>query len=492
MAQVLLIKNGNVLDGSGAPAVRADVLIRGPKIIGVGRFAEKPDMQVIDAEGAYVAPGFIDSHNDADRYLSILRDPGQGHVLRQGFTTIIGGVSGVSLAPLLYGSTDIFRDVADTNGININWRTLGEMWRAIADIRPAVNFATFCGYDTVREGVAGGHLRQLTENERRVALMLIHRSLDEGAMGVAINDPSQVSKEELAQSARSVAFAKRLLSFQLPDTVENARQSLQTVLRIAAANGAPLYAGRVLPRKEEAEGWLSIIEKLDSEGVPFAVRISDFASVKLCSLLSSSIQKEGRPMVLSKLWDEWHFRRIAAELPEYSLEEAYISAAPGQDYLVGMSLFDYAQARGVSNPQIALATLMRETQLRGAIMSRLLDKSVNAVAWRSSHALISSTGADYLFYQAHKPVEPGTSSISKFLSTATKEGWIPRAVRQLTSVPARVFGLEKRGFGSLLTGSASDVVVFWSGDIRSVVVAGRVAWKDGKSTGERSGRTLPL
>jgi N-acyl-D-amino-acid deacylase len=490
MAQSLLIKNGNVLDGSGSPAVRADVLIKGAKVIGVGRFLEKPGMEIVDAEGAYVAPGFIDSHNDADRYLSILRDPGQGHVARQGFTTIICGVSGVSLAPLLYGSTDIFRDVADTTGININWRTLGEMWNAIQDLRPGVNFATFCGYDTVREGVAGGKLRQLTENERKVALMLIRRSLEEGAMGVALNDPGTLSKEELVQSALTAVFAKRLLSFQLPDTATAATNSLNSILRIAAANGTPLFAGRVLPRRDDAAAWLKIVEKLEREGVPFAVRVSDFASVHLLSLLPDSLLADGPAAALSKLWDEWHFKRIAQELPELSLEESYISSIPGQDYLTGLSLKTYAESRGVANPQVALATLMRETQMRGAVISRSLDKETNNFAWRSRHALISSAGSDYLFYRAGRAVGPDTSSVCKFLEFSSRERRVPEAVRQLTSYPAQVFGLEKQGLGTLLTGSSANVTVFWGGDIRLVVVNGQIEYQAGKDTGVRAGKTI--
>src|SRR3989344_4237873 len=139
---MILIKQAQIVDGSGKKSYRADVLIDGQKISAIGNFANKKADVVIDAVGATVAPGFIDLHTHSDHYLSLFTYPSQKDFLLQGVTTIVGGHDGVSLAPLLYGSLHSLRRWAHTEGVNVDWHTVEELRKVLQRLSFGVNFAT--------------------------------------------------------------------------------------------------------------------------------------------------------------------------------------------------------------------------------------------------------------------------------------------------------------------------------------------------------------
>ena len=93
-----LIKNGLIIDGSGSAGYKADVLIDNDKIVKIGDINAADDMEVIDAKGLVVAPGFIDTHSHSD--LQILVEPEIMPKVMQGITTEVLGQDGISMAPL--------------------------------------------------------------------------------------------------------------------------------------------------------------------------------------------------------------------------------------------------------------------------------------------------------------------------------------------------------------------------------------------------------
>ena len=120
---MILIKNTTIIDGTGKPPFKGDVLIKDDRISAIGTLVNQKADQVIDGLGLTVAPGFINTNTDSDHYLSLLTSPLQKDFLLQGITTIIGGLCGSSLAPLLYGSLKSIRKWTDINQVNINLQT---------------------------------------------------------------------------------------------------------------------------------------------------------------------------------------------------------------------------------------------------------------------------------------------------------------------------------------------------------------------------------
>ena len=160
MAYDLLIKNGRIIDGSGMPAFRGDVAVRGGKIVELGKLGGAAT-RVIDANGLVVAPGFVDNHCHYDA--QVTWDPLCSFSCYHGATTVIIGNCSLALAPLRPGRQErvaeflsyveaIPMEVLRT--INYNWETIPQYMDRL-DHHLGVNVGTLIGHSTVRHYVMG-------------------------------------------------------------------------------------------------------------------------------------------------------------------------------------------------------------------------------------------------------------------------------------------------------------------------------------------------
>ena len=149
----LLIVGGEVLDGTGAPPLRADVGVRDGRIAEVGALAGQKAQRVVDAGGRTVAPGFIDAHSHDDFNLPV--NPLVPGKLRQGVTTQVTGNCGWSPAPLLPGRRQVFLENASflDSGLAYDWETMGEFLGRMPPL--AQNIAQLVGHVTRTSGLMG-------------------------------------------------------------------------------------------------------------------------------------------------------------------------------------------------------------------------------------------------------------------------------------------------------------------------------------------------
>jgi len=123
----LLIRNVRIVGEARASEERSDIFVQNDIISAIGSLGNKKADEVIDGQGTYLAPGFIDVNTDSDHYLTLFDNPAQEDFLKQGVTTIFGGMCGASLAPLLYGSLESIRKWGDIHCVNVGWQSLGEL-----------------------------------------------------------------------------------------------------------------------------------------------------------------------------------------------------------------------------------------------------------------------------------------------------------------------------------------------------------------------------
>src|SRR3989344_1824838 len=145
----LLIRNAEILNGLGNEPQHGDVVVSGDKISAIGNFPNLRADVVLDAQGAWLAPGFIDIHSHADRYHSLWDDPAQGHSLEQGITSVVGGQDGMSLAPLAPHAPDLWLPWSGRHR-NASWTHMREFLEHLRGRKLGPNFLTLVGYSNLR------------------------------------------------------------------------------------------------------------------------------------------------------------------------------------------------------------------------------------------------------------------------------------------------------------------------------------------------------
>src|SRR5438093_831903 len=169
MTWSLLIRNGSLIDGTGAPARRADVAVEGDRVVAVGSGLQGEARRVIDAGGHVVAPGFIDAHAHSD--LFYFDCPAAESKLRQGCTTEVVGMCSFSPAPVSPASRDAVRAWAGGIGarLDIRWETFGQYLDLLRAATPSVNVVHFVGHGALRLATIGPENR--SKIDRALALM---------------------------------------------------------------------------------------------------------------------------------------------------------------------------------------------------------------------------------------------------------------------------------------------------------------------------------
>ena len=164
----LLIRNGLVVDGSGADGFEADVGLRDGRIARVGDLSKATAKRTIDASGLVVAPGFVDIHNHSD--FTLLKEPRCESMIRQGVTTMALGEGG-SAGPVKPGEHE--------------WTTLGGYFRHVEDAGVAANICSYVGQTQVWTYVKGHALEPATASEMEAMKREVARAMEDGAMGLA-------------------------------------------------------------------------------------------------------------------------------------------------------------------------------------------------------------------------------------------------------------------------------------------------------------------
>ena len=179
----LLIRGGQVIDGNGTPARRADVAIKDGRITAVGDCEDREAQREIDASGQIVAPGFIDIHTHSDFTLPL--NPLAESKVRQGVTTEVVGNCGYSTAPVLPGKAQALQDYlrAGAPWLDYEPRTFAQY----LDGFPAtsVNTVMQVGHATLRLMAMGLEARDPTASELSHIQQLLAEGLEAGALGMS-------------------------------------------------------------------------------------------------------------------------------------------------------------------------------------------------------------------------------------------------------------------------------------------------------------------
>ncbi|MDP2695927.1 MAG: amidohydrolase family protein [bacterium] len=493
---MILIRSANIIDGSGQPAYKADVLIKDDKISAIGNLATKQAEVVIDGLGYNLAPGFIDVNTDSDHYLSLFTNPQQKDFLIQGVTTIIGGHCGSSLAPLIYGSLESIQKWGDINQVNVNWHTVAEFLKILNQIKLGVNFGTLMGHSTIRRALIGEEMRELTESELKVFKYMIQEGMEDGALGLSTGlsyvHAKSASLDEVQSLVEVVAKHEGVYTTHLRDDRDHLVMSIKEAIEIARNTKVKVLISHLRPLvgfEENFKEGLNLLEQAGREldihfdGYPF-----DTSVVPIYTLLPQWAQDGGAEVMLKNIQSKEKRDRLIKEMV-YVAGDLIIARAKEAPHLKGKTLTEFAEVQGLGLPE-ALLKLMELTNLKSVMFYRNISPDMAIDSLLSSSALVASNGAGLPDKADILKHERFYNTFPKFLEIAQKSDKISleAAIKKITLTPATKFSLAKRGL--VKEGNVADLVMFNKNKIVNVLVNGQLAVRDGQLQETLSGKVL--
>ncbi len=515
-----LLLHGALLDGSGAPARRADVGLRGDRIAAVGALADATARQTLDCSGLTLAPGLLDVHSHSDAYLLI--EPGAPSKVRQGITTEVVGQCGLSAAPLL-GEARLPSDWASF--------TYPAPWRSMADYRAllerqgsAVNVVALAGHRNLRLTVMGTAPRPARPDEIQAMERLLDQALDEGAGGFStglIYEPSKHARpDEIEALARRVARHGGVYATHMRSEKARLLEALDEAIGVARSTGVRLQISH-LKTAGKASWHLApaAAERIEAaRHAGCAVHADRYPYLASCTaldiLLPGWAGQNGGEAVLARLRDPATRRRIAEEIaatqpPGFDSEVRIGATWCAQTHPFRGRFLDEAAAELRLSPAEALLWIVERDALRTEAFFFSMCAE-NLRFFLSQPWVMAGSDASLRSPQgplSHDHPHPRAyGSHARLLALARGEGPLSLAetVRRMTSLPAQAFGLS--GYGSIAPGAVADLAVFdaatvcdrstyaephrFAEGVRHVFVAGMPVLLDGRDTPHRPGRWL--
>ena len=279
----LLINGGEVLDGSGAPARRADVAISGERIAAIGDLSGAEARKIVSAAGCCVCPGFIDVHSHSDTF--ILLEPAAPSKIFQGVTTEIVGNCGASTAPR-QGAYKMPTDWREKNYPGA-WSSVAEYRALLEQVQPAVNIVLLIGHNSLRAGVIGYDARAATATEIRAMADLLDRALAEGGAGLStglIYTPGLYSTPAEVRALATVAARRgKIYTSHMRSEGDGLLEALDETLEIGRSTGIRVQVSHL--KTSGRRNWAKVDAALDKIRAA-AFIVDDFYDVdKLVELL---------------------------------------------------------------------------------------------------------------------------------------------------------------------------------------------------------------
>lgn len=338
----ILIQNGQVIDGSGAPRCRADVAVQGDRIASIGELDSDRAEKVIDAAGCVVTPGLVDMHSHTDFSLPLC--PTADSLAHQGITTAVMGQCGASPAPLLAESREEVVAFLESEELPLpwdEWSGLGSYLDYLGRIGISINVVPLVGQGMVRAGVVGFGAEPADETQMARMQDEVIRAMEEGAIGVStglIYPPgSFASTEELIAFTRPAGDRDGYYFTHIRGEGKTLLEAVAEAIRIGRETGAAVQISHF--KASGRENWkksapaLALIREARAEGLDVTADVYPYlaSSTNLSALLPEWSHQGGKPALLARLVDGEARQRMAAEIK---------LARPSRSLLWGAVLID--------------------------------------------------------------------------------------------------------------------------------------------------------
>jgi N-acyl-D-amino-acid deacylase len=526
----VIVRNGTVYDGSGGPARRADVGIRGDRVTVVGDLSRARAKTEIDATGKAVAPGFINVLSWAN--LSLIADGRGMSDLKQGVTLEIMG-EGESGGPLNAAmKADELQHQGDIK-YDIDWTTLGEYLDALVRRGISPNVASFVGATTLRVNVLGEDDRDPTPAELAQMQDLVRQAMREGALGVGsslIYAPAFFAETpELIALAQAAAESGGGYVSHVRNESYGLAGAIDELIAITRAAGGHGEAYHLKAAGEANWGNMAVaiakIEQARREGVSIGANMYTYTagSTGLDAAMPLWVQAGGLDAWVKRLRDPMLRARVIHEIrnPPAGEENLFLTAGspdrvlfvgfknPALKPLTGKTLADVMKMRGTGAEDTIIDLVIEDNSRVQTVYFLMSEDNVKlglSQPWVSLGSDAEALAPEGVFMRSstHPRAYGNFARLLGKYSRDEKLMPLEEAVRRLTSLPATNWKLQDRG--CLAARCYADVVVFdpatiadkatfdapkqYAVGVEHVLVNGVPVIRNGEHTGAKPGRVV--
>ena len=471
----LLIRGGRIIDGSGAAGFTADLAIEGDRIVALGALSGWTAEEVIDAGGRAVAPGFIDVHTHDDR--AVLETPDMAFKVSQGVATVIAGNCGISLAPFRPGAA--FPPPLGLLAPPDGFFPSVAAYRTALEARPAaVNLGLLTGHGALRAEALGADYRRPAEEDEVEAMGgRLREALAQGSLGLstglAYPGSAAAGTEEVVGLARHVdGFANALYVTHMRDEGDRVLESLEETFDIGRRAALPVVVShhkcagpRNYGRARET------LAAIDAAGRRQPVGLDVYPYTASSTVLLPDMLEDAEDILVafSDPYPEAAGRRLAEIAAEWGCDQAD-----------------------------AVARL----QPAGGIFFQMDEGDLQRIL-AYPKTMIGSDGLPGMSHPHPRLWGTFPRVLGRYVREKRLLG-LEAAVHRMTGLAAQTFRLAGRGL--LRPGFFADIVIFDpatvadratfdepqvpAAGIEAVIVNGQPAWRAGAATGSRAGRFI--
>ncbi|MFD8716710.1 amidohydrolase family protein [Streptomyces sp. NPDC059629] len=528
----LVIRDADVVDGSGEPSYRADVVVDDGRIVSIVKEAaaagcQRPRaMRELNADGLVLSPGFIDMHAHSD--LALLRDPDHSAKAAQGVTLEVLGQDGLSYAPVDDRTLEeVRRAITGWNGhgddIDFDWRSVGEYLDRL-DRGIAVNAAYLIPQGTVRALVVGWEDREATPAELDRMRRLVAEGLEQGAMGLSSGltyTPGMYAEDaELTELCRVVAEYGGYYCPHHRSYGAGALEAYAEMVVLAREADCPLHLAHATMNfgvnKGRAPELLALLDEALASGADITLDTYPYTpgSTTLAAMLPSWANEGGPEAALARLADDATAERIRHHLEnigsdgchgvpiEWDTIEISGVADPALADFAGHTVEESARRRG-EPPWTTARHLLLTDRLAPSILQHVgHEENVRTIMRHPVH-----TGGSDGILQGAKPHPRAYGTFPHYLGHYVRELGVlslEECVAHLTARPAARLRLPDRGL--VREGYRADVVLFDPQTVAAgstfeeprklptgiphVLIDGRFVIENGRRTDELAGRSI--